>query len=147
MFAVGAAGVGGWLWVRGPFLMVEDGARHQELHRERVSAGQVFVLSYVHSSEHIPVRGIFRIEADFTLTLTETQFAGFGAGLPALSPGDVWSLQEGMIVARAHHRLSEMRMRVGPNTKHRLYTPAGSDLDLSALMGSGGPIRILVRWL
>jgi hypothetical protein len=143
--AAAAAGVGGWLWTRGPLLVVEDGAGQRLLHRERVTAGEAFILSYVHSSEGVPVRGVFRIEADGTLTLMETQFAGFGPGLPALGPGDVWSLQEGMIVARSPHRLAEMRMRVGPNTGHRLRTPAGLDLDLSTLMGPGGPVRIRVR--
>jgi hypothetical protein len=124
---------------------VEDAAGHRVLHRERVSTGQAFVLSYVHSSEGVPVRGIFRIEADGTLTLTETQFAGFGPGLPALGPRDAWALEGGMIVARGHARLPEMRMRVAPITRHRLYAPSGRDLDLSALMGPGGAVRIRVQ--
>jgi hypothetical protein len=135
----------GWLGDRGPFLVVEDGERQHLLHRERVSAGQAFVLSYVHSSEGVPVRGLFRIEADGTLTLTETQFAGFGPGLPALGPGDTWALEDGMIVARGHDRMAEMRMRVAPITRHHLYTPAGRDLDLSALLGGSGAVRIRVR--
>jgi hypothetical protein len=149
VLVVAAAGLAAWRSPSGLVLIVEDAGRGRLLHRERVTAGERVVLSYVHSSERVPVRGLFRVEADRTLTLTETHFAGFGPGLPALARGEAWRLEGGMIVAEAHQRLPALRMRVVPLTRHRLATPAGQDLDLSALMGRGGVVRIYVcaGWL
>ena len=110
-----------------------------------MTAGDTFTVSYVHSSERVPVRGTFRIEADGTLTVTETRFAGFGPGLPALAPGDRWRMEDGMIVAVTDVRLLELRLRVLPIPRYRLVTPAGHVLDLSGAMGPGGPVRILGR--
>ncbi len=141
-----AAGAAAWLAFGGPVLVVEDIGARRVLHRERVSGGEAFVLSYVHSSENIPVRGIFRIETDGTLALRETQFAGFGPGLPALKPGDAWAIRDGMIVAAGPATpLPEIRVRVAPITRHRLLTPAGREVDLSTLTGAGGAVRISVR--
>lgn len=130
----------------GAWVEVEDLGGGRVLHREPVTAGQTFVLSYVHSSEHVPVRGVFRVEADHTLTVAETAFAGFGPGLPALGPGDRWRIEDGMIVAETPPaRLRELRVRVVPITQHRLRVPSGAELDLSSLMGAGGAVRIRVR--
>jgi hypothetical protein len=92
------------------------------------------------------VRGVFRIERDGALALEETQFAGFGPGLPALQPGDAWAIRDGMIVAAGPATpLVEVRVRVAPITRHRLRTPAGRDVDLSMLTGTGAAVRISVR--
>jgi len=126
-------------------LTVEDAARGEVLHRECVRPGARLTLEYVHSSEGVPVRGVFRVERGPGLVLVETAFAGFGPGLPRLEPGDDWELREGLIVARSHARVEGLRLRVGPATRHRLLTPAGGVLDLSALMGPGGPVQIGVE--
>lgn len=131
----------------GPVLVVEDVGRGRELLRECMKVGSTFTLAYVHSSEHVPVRGVFRLEDDGTLVVVETAFAGFGPGLPALRPGDDWRLRDGMIVARdPMTRLGEVRLRVSPLTRHRLTTSLGTDLDLSSIMADeGGAVRISVR--
>jgi hypothetical protein len=116
---------------------VEDAGRLRVLHEERVRAGQAFTLSYVHSSERVPVRGTFRVEADGSLTVTETRFAGFGPGLPALGSGDRWRMEDGMIVALTNARLPELRLRVTPIARYRLLTPSGRELDLAAAFGTG----------
>ncbi|MGH7389526.1 MAG: DUF1850 domain-containing protein [Candidatus Rokuibacteriota bacterium] len=110
-------------------------------------AGTTFTLAYVHSSEHVPVRGVFRLDGDGRFTVVETAFAGFGPGLPALRPGDDWTIREGMVVARDPvTRLGEVRLRVLPITRHRLTTARGTELDLSALMGeAGGAVTISIR--
>ena len=64
------------------------------LHRAPVEPGSLFVLSYVHSSEHVPVRGTFVVEPDGALLVKETAFAGFGPGLPQPKAGDAWRLEE-----------------------------------------------------
>ncbi len=142
-----AAGAMAFVALVGGFvLVVEDAARSRVIHQEPVIPGARFVLSYVHSSEHVPVRGTFLVEADRSLTVAATAFAGFGPGLPALRPGDVWETREGLFVQRDPGvQLPELRVRVVPLTSHRLETPAGRHLDLSALMGAGGAVRIYVR--
>lgn len=113
------------------------------LHRAPVEPGSLLVLSYVHSSEHVPVRGTFVVEPDGALRVQETAFAGFGPGLPQPKAGDAWRLEDGMIVVpAAGERLDELRIRVAPFTHHRLRTPSGEDIDLSAIMKDGGSVRI-----
>jgi hypothetical protein len=125
-------------------LIVEDVTRQRVLHRAPVTPGSILVLSYVHSSEHVPVRGTFVVEPDGALRVKETAFAGFGPGLPHPTAGDAWRLEDGMIVVPAGERLPELRIRVAPFTRHRLRTPSGEEVDLSALMDDGGSVRIHV---
>jgi hypothetical protein len=126
-------------------LVIEDVTRQRVLHRAPVDPGGLLVLSYVHSSEHVPVRGTFVVEPDGALLVRETAFAGFGPGLPQPKGGDAWRLEDGMIVVpAAGERLHELRIRVAPFTRHRLRTPSGEDIDLSAMMDDGGSVRIHV---
>jgi len=125
-------------------LLVEDLTRHRVLYRREVTAGSLLRLSYVHSSEHVPVLGTFVLESD-GLLVKETAFAGFGPGLPEPKAGDAWRREGGMIVAGGGgQRLDELRVRVAPFTRHRLRAPSGEELDLSALMSDGGSVRISV---
>jgi hypothetical protein len=126
-----------------PLLVVEDLTHGRVLYRARVAAGGVLALSYVHSSEHVPVRGTFIVEAGGALVAKETAFAGFGPGLPEPRAGDAWRFESGMIVVpAAGERFPELRVRVAPFTRHRLRAPSGQDVDLSALTGAGGLVRI-----
>ena len=128
-----------------PVLRVDDVTRARELHREDVTPGAVLVLSYVHSSEHVTVRGTIVVQADGTLRPTETAFTGFGPGLPEPKAGDAWRRDGEMIVAAGTgQRLSELRVRVAPFTRHRLRMPSGTEIDLSAAMADGGTVRISV---
>ena len=147
MVAIVASATVGCLGARGPWLLVEDVTHERVLYRARVTPGGRLVLSYVHSSEHVPVRGTFVVEADGALVVKETAFAGFGPGLPEPRAGDAWRFENGMIVVpAAGERLPELRVRVAPFTEHRLRTPSGEDVDLSALTDGGGSVRIhLVR--
>jgi hypothetical protein len=146
LVAAGLAG-GSGLVPRPLELVVEDVTRHGRLLlREPVRPGDTFALSYVHSSEHVPVRGVFRIERDGSLTVLETAFGGFGPGLPALKPGDDWTIRDGMVVARVRDvRLPELIARVTATTRHRLRTARERELDLSALAQPLGRIAIRAR--
>ena len=129
-------------------LIVDDLRGGGTLHAERVSAGAAFILSYVHSSEHVSVRGAFEVGADGRLTVVETAFAGFGPGLPALREGDRWKSERGMIVhTPAPAPMDELVVRVAPITRHTLALPSGRLLHLSEAMGPGGAIRLYVRRL
>jgi len=127
-------------------LVVDDIRGARIVHAERVDAGAAFVLSYVHSSEHVAVRGAFEVGADGRLTVLETAFSGFGPGLPALRQGDVWKSEGGMIVhAPAPAPMDELIVRVAPMTRHTLALPSGETVDLSAAMASGGAVRLQLR--
>jgi len=143
--ALAVVAVAGARWLGALVLVVEDVRGGGVLAREPVRPGDVLLLAYVHSSEHVPVRGTFRIEPDGGLSVTETAFAGFGPGLPELGAGDAWRIEGGMIVHEpVGARLAELRVRVAPVTRHRLRLPSGRELDLSALLGTGGPVRVRV---
>jgi hypothetical protein len=143
--AIVTPGTAGSLSTPTPLLVVEDVTQGRVLYRERVAAGNPLVLAYVHSSEQVPVRGTFVVDAGGALVAKETAFAGFGPGLPEPRAGDAWRFENGMIVVpAAGERFPELAVRVAPFTRHRLRTPAGRDLDLSALMDRGGLVRISV---
>jgi hypothetical protein len=143
--AIAATGIVGCFATRGPWLVVEDVTHERVLYRSRVTPGSSLVLSYVHSSEHVPVRGTFVVEADGTLAVRETAFAGFGPGLPEPRAGDAWRFENGMIVVpAAGERVPELRVRVAPLTEHHRRVPSGEDVDLSALTHGGGSVRIHV---
>ena len=145
LVALVTSGTDGRLATPGPRLVVEDATHDRVLYQARVAPGSPLVLSYVHSSEHVPVRGAFVVEADGALVVKETAFAGFGPGLPEPRAGDPWRFENGMIVVpAAGQRLPELRVRVAPFTRHRLRISSGPDIDLSALMSGGGSVRIHV---
>ena len=130
---------------RRPVLVIEDATRQRILARDPAAPGSRVVLSYVHSSEHVVVRGTFVVEADGALRAEETAFGGFGPGLPQPAAGEAWRLEGGMIVVpAAGERFPELRVRVAPFTRHRVRTPSGREVDLSALMHEGGSVRIRV---
>jgi hypothetical protein len=143
--ALVASAASGCLAARGPWLVVEDVTHERVLYRAHVASGDRLVLSYLHSSEHVSVRGTFVAAADGALIVKETAFAGFGPGLPEPRPGDAWRIEDGMIVVpAAGERLSELRVRVAPFTRHRLRTPSGEVVDLSALTDGGASVSIHV---
>ena len=134
--ALAASATAGGAATRGSRLVVEDVTHARVLYRAAVVPGSRLELSYVHSSEHVAVRGTF-VVTDGALVAHETAFAGFGPGLPEPRAGDAWRFEDGMIVVPSGQRLPELRLRVAPFTRHRLRTPSGEELDLSALTGGG----------
>lgn len=127
-------------------MIAEGRGTDRVLYRVPVTAGATFVLSYVHSSEHVPVRGTFRVDGHGRFTVVETAFAGFGPGLPQLGQGDDWRLEDGMIVHRPRESVvRELIVRVLPSTRHRFLGPDGRTIDLSATLPPGTAVRIAVR--
>lgn len=126
-------------------LVVEDVSRGDVVHREPVQPGDRLTLSWVHSSENVPVRGLFAIEPDGALRVAETAYAGFGPGLPEPRPGDAWHYRDGMIVVSGGGSLRELRLRVSPIARQRLTLPSGREVDLPALVPPGGVVRIAVQ--
>jgi hypothetical protein len=126
-------------------LVVEDLTGGRVVHREPVQPGDRLTLSWVHSSENVPVRGVFTVEPDGTLRVDETAYAGFGPGLPEPRPGDAWRYRDGMIVVSGGASLPELRLRVSPIARQRLTLPSGREVDLPGLLPGGAAVRIAVQ--
>ncbi len=63
-------------------LVVRDKTAEEEIFTQRISPGEKFKLTYVHSVEKILVTGIFSIDEDNRIILLETYFPSPGTGLP-----------------------------------------------------------------
>lgn len=126
-------------------LVVEDVAGGRILHQEPVVPGDVVALSWVHSSENVPVRGVLVVAPDVGLQVKETAFAGPGPGLPAPGPGDAWRYRDGMIVTEGGGAVGDVRLRVSRVARQRLTLPSGREVDLSATVPEGAAVRIAVR--
>ncbi|SMP60019.1 DUF1850 domain-containing protein [Anoxynatronum buryatiense] len=62
-----------------------------------VETGDVLVFHWIHSVEHIPWQETFEVTAENTLMLTESRFAGFGAGIPHENQGGV-RVEDGWVI-------------------------------------------------
>ncbi|MFQ5540036.1 MAG: DUF1850 domain-containing protein [Candidatus Binatia bacterium] len=63
-------------------LVVRDKTTGRELFTQRISPGEKFKLTYIHSVEKIRVTGIFTVDKDNAIILLETYFPSHGIGLP-----------------------------------------------------------------
>ena len=64
------------------FLVVRDKTTGEEIFAQRISPGEKFKLTYIHSVEKILVTGIFTVDEDNRIILLETYFPSPGTGLP-----------------------------------------------------------------
>ncbi|TES86584.1 DUF1850 domain-containing protein [Candidatus Aerophobetes bacterium] len=64
------------------FLVVRDKTTGEEIFTQRISPGEKFKLTYIHSVEKIMVTGIFTVDEDNRIILLETYFPSPGTGLP-----------------------------------------------------------------
>lgn len=123
-------------------LEVTEGGTDRPVYGRGIRVGETFELRYVHSVEHFPVTGRFRVEPDGRLRVTETRFARFGAGLPDLGldvkydrgSGEFRQKDPGVV-------LDELALRVHSFTRHELRH-AGLVVPLSARVPEGALVRI-----
>ena len=64
------------------FLVVQDKTTGEKVFTQRISPGEKFKLTYIHSVEKILVTGIFTVDEDNRIILLETYFPSPGTGLP-----------------------------------------------------------------
>jgi len=70
-------------------LEIRDVRRDQAVFMQRVSPGESFSLTFIHSVEKSPVADFFRLDDDYRIVLYETAFRSLNTGLPAtLSKGE-----------------------------------------------------------
>lgn len=125
-------------------LEVVEGRTGRLLFATRIQPGEGFEIRYIHSVEHFPVSGRFRVEPDDRLRVMETRFARFGAGLPDLMPGVEYERASGEFRQRDPGViLDELALRVHGFTQHELAHAKGR-VRLSSLVPDGGLIRIRV---
>lgn len=94
-----------------------------------VRPGDLVRLSFVHSSEHVRVVSVFRVEGA-ALVSVETRMEGFGPGLPAAAAAS------GTLVSRERTIHARIPLLVGPGTGHGLAV-SDRHLDLSSRVPAG----------
>jgi hypothetical protein len=108
------------------------------LFMERIRAGNVFSLTYLHSVEKSDVEEWFVIDSEYRIVLRETRFQGQGAGLPSnLVPGERLT-REGpwFRVVGMTRVLPVIQLRVDPQWHNRFRFEQKEEKNLSSLMGS-----------
>ena len=131
--------------VSAPTLEVVDATRGIVLWQGPAEPGMQFLLRYTHSSERVPVEGVFRLDADLRIVVEETAFASFGPGLPEMPPGTPYVIRDGMIrVAGGGQVLPELSFFVHPFTEH-VFEWAEERVALSSRLPAGTLVKIRVR--
>lgn len=129
----------------GPTLEVMDATRGIVLWQAPAHPGIEFRLQYTHSSERVPVEGVFRLDADLRIVVEETAFASFGPGLPEMPPGTPYVIRDGMIrVAGGGQVLPELSFFVHPFTDH-VFVRERDRVPLSSRLPGGTVVKIRVR--
>ena len=131
--------------VSAPTLEVVDATRGIVLWQGPAEPGMHFLLRYIHSSERVPVEGVFRLDAGLRIVVEETAFASFGPGLPEMPPGTPYVIRDGMIrVAGGGQVLPELSFFVHPFTEH-VFEWATERVPLSSRLPAGTLVKIRVR--
>jgi hypothetical protein len=126
----------------------------QIIFSKRVTPGDTFQLTFLHSIALSDVRDSFLIDSEYHLVLTETRFQGQGAGLP-------YNLAQGEQLHREGDwfRITGMRRmvpfiawRIQSEWKDRFRFGNEPEIDVSTQVGNGlvyirgGKVR-LIDWL
>jgi len=89
----------------------------------RDAAVNGFVISYTHSVNKGRVHDFYRIEKDGSLTLNETEFVSYGAGIPEPeeTPGAVFTVTDtGYVISNLNRNMNELVMAVGVIADHSI---------------------------
>ncbi len=89
----------------------------------RSAAVNGFVISYTHSVNKGRVHDTYRIEEDGSLTLNETEFVSYGAGIPEPeeTPGAVFTVTDtGYVISNLKRNMNELVMAVGVIADHSI---------------------------
>ncbi|NPV05119.1 MAG: DUF1850 domain-containing protein [Syntrophaceae bacterium] len=123
----------------------ESGGAGRVLLLQRVSPGDTFALSFVHSVEKSDVTDHFRIDDGYRIILYETEFRSLNTGLPAVvSEGEVFERTGGGFrLSNRRQLLPEIRLQVTEAWGGTLSVK-GREIFLPALAGDG-PVTISVQ--
>jgi hypothetical protein len=118
-------------------LDIRDARQGRTVFMQRVSPGDTFSLTFVHSVEKSPVTDYFRIDDDFRIVLYETAFSSLNAGLPAtISQGQkLTRTDRGFRLSILDQVLPEIQFWVDRQYAGTLRT-GGRDVSLAGLAGN-----------
>ncbi|HCM28022.1 MAG: hypothetical protein A2Z99_05500 [Treponema sp. GWB1_62_6] len=130
----------GALWVRSARGGIERGEILAAFGAER---GSGFELVYRHSVNKGLVTDSYIIGGDGALTLTETTFESFGAGMSDGLDGDgALSIgPAGVTIKGMNRRVGTLLLAVGTIAEHRLRV-SGKEIGLADIAGAGNSVRI-----
>ena len=122
-------------------LVVRDKTTGEEIFSRRISPGEEFKLSYIHSVEKILVTGVFTVDEDFRIILLETYFPSYGIGLPTEAHPD---RESGQLILKGINEPRELSFFSLSINDYRLIF--GEDkVPLSPTERDGHIIEILAR--
>lgn len=125
-------------------LELRDTDQGRRLFMTRVSEGDAFELRYIHSVEHVPVRGIFRIEDRGQIAVAESIFSSYGAGLPFdTAREDIIFQEDQMRIIHREAVIDRLRIFVSPSTNQQ-FIYSGAEVDLSQVE-EGHIVELKVR--
>jgi hypothetical protein len=123
------------------FLVVRDKTTEEEIFSQRISRGEKFKLTYIHSVEKILVTGIFNIDEDNEIILLETYFPSPGTGLPVEAHPD---RESGELVLKGINEPREISFFTLSINDYRL-TLREYELLISTPERDGHIIQVLTR--
>lgn len=114
------------------------------LYEARVSPGDRFIYSFVHSVEHQLVSEVFEIGSDYRIYLVEAASGGLGAGLPYGAEGRVL-VDNGLIrVTELNRLVPGLVLKASPFTSCSLrFSDADLNLSEAGLAGKEIEIKVL----
>lgn len=106
-----------------------------------------FVISYTHSVNKGRVHDFYRKEKDGSLTLNETEFVSYGAGIPEPeeTPGAAFAVTDtGYVISNLNRNMSELVMAVGVIADHsfKINRDRDEEIMLNTLFEPQTSLRI-----
>ena len=127
------------------FFIIDDGTSGIPIYSGLVSAGDLFEIRYIHSVEHMNVRGIFLINAHYKIEPIETIFPSYGAGMPFIVQKKDFFYKNGMMKIKHHDiELNNLRIFVSHITKQRIFFK-NIQIELYKRIKDGGIAIITVK--
>lgn len=127
-----------------PFLVLSTVPDGNAVAVYAVSPQDRFTVEWVHSVELTPWRETYEVSCCGGMTLAETSFRSFGAGVPSTLGGEV-RIRDGWVVADG---LNERRDEVVYVISRPDYTLTvnGRTVSLASLVSEDAPLSFAVRW-
>jgi len=128
------------VFIRVPYLVLSNDHSGEILLKTRLSEGEEFSVSFIHSVNISPVTEIFQIRGG-EIVLTAVEFETFGAGMPTeLEPGQTLiRLDDGVMRVEGFDRAVDLRYMIGHATEHALHL-GELEIPLKNLEAPGQPV-------
>lgn len=131
-----------------PFHMITilDEKQGDYFYSALVSPDDQFEIHYIHSVEHVDVRGIFRINNDFDIEPVQTIFPSYGAGMPSrVKLEDIIFDKKMMRVRHSNIKLKDLRIFISYIARQKIVFK-NVQIDLCKKVGDGEIAVIEVKY-